>query len=173
MRRCWCLLLVVAAYCMVRAIEIASTRWMVLVGCALGFAFLTKMLQAFLVMPGLALAFLVAAPVGLWRRIGALAVGAVSMVVSAGWFIALVEVWPASSRPYIGGSTDNSLLQLALGYNGIQRIAGGGDRAAGPAAAPGTDPVAARICSSAVSRGSDACSGIRWASRPRGFCPRR
>lgn len=131
------LLLVVAAYCMVRAIETASTRWMVLVGCALGFAFLTKMLQAFLVMPGLALAFLVAAPVALWRRIGTLAVGAVSMVVSAGWFIALVEVWPASSRPYIGGSTDNSLLQLALGYNGIQRIAGGGDRAAGSAAVRG------------------------------------
>lgn len=131
------LLLVVAAYCMVRAIETASTRWMVLVGCVLGFAFLTKMLQAFLVMPGLALAFLLAAPVGLWRRIGALAVGAVSMVVSAGWFIALVEVWPASSRPYIGGSTDNSLLQLALGYNGIQRIAGGGGPGGGPGDGPG------------------------------------
>ena len=120
------LLLVVAAYCMVRAIETASTRWMVLVGCVLGFAFLTKMLQAFLVVPGLALAFLVAAPVGLWRRLGALAAGAAAMVVSAGWYLALVELWPASARPYIGGSTDNSLLQLALGYNGIQRIAGGG-----------------------------------------------
>jgi 4-amino-4-deoxy-L-arabinose transferase-like glycosyltransferase len=120
------LLLLVAAYAMVRAIETAGTRWMVLVGCALGFAFLTKMLQAFLVMPGLALAFLVAAPVGLWQRIGKLAVGAATMVVSAGWYLLLVELWPASSRPYIGGSTDNSLLQLALGYNGIQRIAGGG-----------------------------------------------
>ena len=58
------LLLVAAAYCMVRAIETASTRWMALAGCAIGFAFLTKMLQAFLIVPGLALAFLVAAPVG-------------------------------------------------------------------------------------------------------------
>lgn len=134
------LLLVAAAYAMVRAIETASTRWMVLVGCALGFAFLTKMLQAFLVMPGLALAFLVAAPVGMWRRIGKLAVGAAAMVVSAGWFLALVEVWPASSRPYIGGSTDNSLLQLALGYNGIERIAGGGGPGGGgpgPGGGPG------------------------------------
>jgi 4-amino-4-deoxy-L-arabinose transferase-like glycosyltransferase len=120
------LLLVVSAYAMVRAIETASNRWMVLVGVVLGFAFLTKLLQAFLVMPGLALAFLVAAPVGWWRRVGKLLIGVVAMVVSAGWYLALVELWPASARPYIGGSTNNSLLQLALGYNGIERIAGGG-----------------------------------------------
>ncbi|GAT11740.1 glycosyltransferase family 39 protein [Mycolicibacterium novocastrense] len=130
------LLMVVAAYCVVRATETASTRWMALAGCALGFAFLTKMLQAFLVVPGLALAFVIAAPVGMWRRIGKLAIGALAMVVSAGWYIALVELWPARSRPYIGGSTDNSLLQLALGYNGIERIAGGGGPG-GPPPAPG------------------------------------
>ncbi|MCT7656867.1 ArnT family glycosyltransferase [Mycobacterium deserti] len=126
------LLLVVAAYFMMRATETASTRWVALAGCALGFAFLTKMLQAFLVVPGFALAFLVAAPVGLWKRVGALAVGAASMIVSAGWFIALVSLWPAGSRPFIGGSTDNSLLQLAFGYNGIQRIAGGEGGPGGP-----------------------------------------
>jgi 4-amino-4-deoxy-L-arabinose transferase-like glycosyltransferase len=128
------LLLVAAAYCMMRAIETANTRWMALVGCAIGFAFLTKMLQAFLIVPGLALAFLVAAPVGMWTRIGKLLVGAATMVVSAGWYIALVSLWPADSRPYIGGSTDNSLLQLALGYNGIQRIAGSDG---GPGGGPG------------------------------------
>ena len=118
------LLLVAAAYCMMRATETASTRWIALAGCVLGFAFLTKMLQAFLVVPGFALAFLVAAPVGMWKRIGKLAVGAVAMTVSAGWYIALVSLWPAASRPYIGGSSDNSLLQLALGYNGIDRVVG-------------------------------------------------
>ena len=125
------LLMVAAAYCVVRATEKGSTKWIALAGCAIGFAFLTKMLQAFLVAPGLALAFLVAAPVGLWQRVWKLMVGAAALVVSAGWFLALVELWPAGSRPYIGGSTDNSLLQLALGYNGIERIAGrdgpGGD----------------------------------------------
>ncbi|MFB1297609.1 ArnT family glycosyltransferase [Mycobacterium sp. pW049] len=118
------LLLVVAAYLMVRAIQTGGTRWVVLVGVALGFAFLTKLLQAFLVMPGLALAFLVAAPIGMWQRIGRLLVGALTMVVTAGAFLAMVSLWPADSRPYIGGSTDNSLLQLALGYNGIQRVLG-------------------------------------------------
>ena len=114
------LLLVVAAYFMVRAIETAGTRWMALAGCVIGFAFLTKMLQAFLIVPGFALAFLVAAPVGLWKRMGKLLVGGVAMIVSAGWYLALVSLWPADSRPYIAGSTDNSLLQLALGYNGIR-----------------------------------------------------
>jgi len=118
------LLLVAAAYCVVRATETASTRWMALAGCALGFAFLTKMLQAFLVASGLALAFLVAAPVGLWPRIWKLMVGAIALIVSSGWYVALVSLWPAQSRPYIGGSPENSLLQLALGYKGIERMVG-------------------------------------------------
>jgi 4-amino-4-deoxy-L-arabinose transferase-like glycosyltransferase len=133
------LLLVAAAYCMVRATETASTRWIALAGCAVGFAFLTKMLQAVLVVPGFALAFLVAAPVGLWNRVGRLLIAAGALIVSAGWYIALVSLWPADSRPYIGGSTDNSLLQLALGYNGIDRVVGGqgGPGGGGPTGGPG------------------------------------
>ncbi|TPG31295.1 phospholipid carrier-dependent glycosyltransferase [Mycobacterium hodleri] len=137
------LLLVVAAYCTVRAIDASTARrmtmWMALTGCAIGFAFLTKMLQAFLIVPGLALAVLVAAPFGMWKRLGALLIGGVTMIVSAGWYIALVSLWPADSRPYIAGSTDNSLLQLAFGYNGIQRIAGnegGGPGGGGPGHGP-------------------------------------
>ncbi len=126
------LLLVVAAYLMVRAIQTGGTRWVVLVGVVLGVAFLTKMLQAFLVVPGLALAFLVAAPVGVWARVGKLAAGGVAMIATAGSFLTLVSVWPADARPYIGGSTDNSLLQLALGYNGIQRVMGGQGGPGGP-----------------------------------------
>ena len=122
------LLLLIAAYGTVPAIQASTVRtmtgWMALTGCVVGFAFLTKMLQAFLPLPGLALAFLFAAPFGMWKRLGALLVGLATMIVSAGWYIALVSLWPADSRPYIAGSTDNSLLQLAFGYNGIERIAG-------------------------------------------------
>ncbi len=128
------LLLVIAGYFMVRAIETAGTRWLVLVGVVLGFAFLTKMLQAVLVVPGFALAFLVAAPVALWPRIRKLLLAAGAMIATAGSFLAMVSFWPADSRPYIGGSTDNSLVQLALGYNGIQRVTGGGG---GPGGGPG------------------------------------
>jgi hypothetical protein len=53
-------------------------------------------------------------------------------VVSGGWFVLLVSLWPASSRPYIAGSTNNSLWQLAIGYNGLGRILGGdGNRGGG------------------------------------------
>jgi 4-amino-4-deoxy-L-arabinose transferase-like glycosyltransferase len=132
------LLLVVAAYLMVCAIETAGTRWIVLVGVVVGFAFLTKMLQAFLVVPGFALAFLVAAPIGLWQRVGKLLLAAGATIATAGSFLAMVSLWPAGSRPYIGGSTDNSLLQLSLGYNGIQRVTGGEGHPGGGAGPGGT-----------------------------------
>lgn len=118
------LLLTAAAYFMLRAIESGSTRWIMLTGTMIGFAFLTKMLQAALVVPGFALVFLLAVPGSVWKRLWQLLIGAVTIAVSGGWFVALVNLWPAASRPYIGGSTDNSLLQLALGYNGVQRVAG-------------------------------------------------
>ncbi len=119
------LLMVAAAYCTVRATERARLGWLLGAGTLLGFAFLTKMIQAFLVVPGLALVYLVAAPTGLWRRIWHLLGAGLAIVVAAGWYIALADLWPSSSRPYIGGSTNNSLLQLALGYNGLGRVFGG------------------------------------------------
>ena len=122
------LLLVASAYALTRALEAGSGKWLALVGGLLGFAFLTKELQAFLVLPAFALTYLVAAPVPLRRRARQLALAAGALIVTAGWWVALVELWPASARPYIGGSTNNSLLQLILGYNGLDRIssAGGG-----------------------------------------------
>ncbi|WP_336158549.1 ArnT family glycosyltransferase [Amycolatopsis sp. VC5-11] len=119
------LLLIAGAYCTVRAVEKASPRWLVFAGVAIGFGFLTKMMQAFLVLPAFALAYLIAAPTGLGKRLLHLVYAGIAVIVSAGWFVALVELWPAASRPYIGGSTGNSLLELALGYNGLGRIFGG------------------------------------------------
>ena len=119
------LLLVAAAYCMVRAIEKGGTRWLLLAGAAIGFGFLTKMMQAFLVLPAFGLVYLVAAPTDLRRRVLQLFAAAGAVLVSAGWWVAIVQLWPASSRPYIGGSTTNSVLELALGYNGLARLFGG------------------------------------------------
>jgi 4-amino-4-deoxy-L-arabinose transferase-like glycosyltransferase len=99
-------------------------RWLVLAGGLVGFAFLAKMLQAFVVLPAFALAYLVAAPPTFWRRIRDLAVLGVATIVGAGWWVAVVELWPASSRPYIGGSQDNSVLELVFGYNGLGRLTG-------------------------------------------------
>ncbi|MER6943634.1 glycosyltransferase family 39 protein [Nonomuraea sp. NPDC000554] len=118
------LLLTVAGYCVVRAQERGATRWLVLAGVAVGFAFLAKMLQAFLVLPGFALVYLVTGPVAVWRRVRQLLLAGLAMVVSAGWWVAVVALVPAADRPYIGGSQGNSVLELALGYNGIGRLNG-------------------------------------------------
>jgi 4-amino-4-deoxy-L-arabinose transferase-like glycosyltransferase len=63
----------------------------------------------------------------------------VAVVVSAGWYVALVALWPASSRPYIAGSTNDSLLELALGYNGLGRIFGGDGNPGGGGGMGGTN----------------------------------
>ncbi|WP_425303200.1 ArnT family glycosyltransferase [Nocardia wallacei] len=119
------LLLTVAAYCVLRAIEKdAAAWWLPLAGVAVGFGFLAKMMQAFLVLPAFALVYLLAAQAP-WRMRILRSVSAVlAMVVSAGWYLLLVELWPAGSRPYIGGSQDNSILELTFGYNGFGRITG-------------------------------------------------
>lgn len=118
------LLLTAAAYAVVRALEDGRNRWLVLAGAVVGFAFLTKMGEALLVVPGLAGAYLWAGPHRWTRRVLQLLLAAVVLLVSAGWYIAVAALWPAGSRPYIAGSTDNSVLQLALGYNGLGRLLG-------------------------------------------------
>ncbi len=124
------LLLVGAAYATLRAVESATTptghpaRWLALAGTLVGLGFLAKMLQAFLVVPALVLVYALFAAVPLWKRFGHLLVAFGAMVLAGGWYLAVVELWPASSRPWIGGSQDNSILELTLGYNGFGRLNG-------------------------------------------------
>ncbi len=118
------LLLTCAAYALVRALEHASTRWIVLAGALVGFAYLAKMLQAFVVLPVFAVVYLLAAPTGLGRRIGQSLAALGAMIAAAGWWVAIVAVIPADARPYIGGSQTNSILELTLGYNGLGRLTG-------------------------------------------------
>ncbi|WP_239106551.1 glycosyltransferase family 39 protein, partial [Streptomyces rubrogriseus] len=118
------LLMSVACYLVVRALEDGRSKWLVWAGAAIGFAFLAKTLQAFLILPALALVYGVCAPVRLRKRLGQLALATAAIVVSGGWWVAVVELWPASSRPYIGGSQNNSFLELTFGYNGLGRLNG-------------------------------------------------
>lgn len=113
-----------ATYAVVRSLEAASTRWLALAGALIGLGFLTKMLQAVLIVPVLAVVYLFAAPTPVSRRFRQVLWSGAAMVASAGWWIAIVELWPAGSRPYIGGSQHNSILELTLGYNGLGRLTG-------------------------------------------------
>jgi 4-amino-4-deoxy-L-arabinose transferase-like glycosyltransferase len=118
------LLLALATYATLRATERANGRWLAGAGVLVGFAFLAKMLQAFLVLPAFALVYLLAAPTTLKKRVLHLVGAFAAMVVALGWWVAVVELVPASWRPYVGGSQNNSVLELIFGYNGFGRLTG-------------------------------------------------
>ncbi|MGU3292399.1 ArnT family glycosyltransferase [Williamsia sp. M5A3_1d] len=149
------LLMTAGAYCAIRATAVASARWLALAGVAVGFAFLAKMLEGLMVLPALGLVYLVAAPAGLGKRVRDLLIAAVAMVVSAGWYVLLTLLWPASSRPYLAGSTDNNFMNLVLGYNGLARIEGkqGGGAGRSIADSPLATELMERVRSRAGSRG--------------------
>ncbi|MEW2065891.1 glycosyltransferase family 39 protein [Streptomyces sp. NPDC007346] len=118
------LLMTVTVWCVLRALEQGRTKWLLWAGAAVGLAFLAKTLQAFLILPPLAVLYAVCAPVPVRKRLGQLALSAAAMVVAGGWWVAIVELMPASSRPYVGGSQNNSFLELTFGYNGLGRLNG-------------------------------------------------
>jgi 4-amino-4-deoxy-L-arabinose transferase-like glycosyltransferase len=118
------LLLTLAAYAVVRAVEGGRTRWLVLAGALVGFAFLAKMLQAFLVVPAFGLVYLVAGPGRVPRRLRQLLYAGLALVAAAGWWVLAVQLTPGADRPYIGGSQNNSLWNLIFGYNGFGRLTG-------------------------------------------------
>lgn len=118
------LLMTAAAYGVIRSLQEDRLRWLLLAGAFIGFGFLAKQLQVLLVVPGFAFSYLLAARPGLGRRLLHLLAAGSAVVVSAGWWLAAVELTPAALRPYIGGSQNNSILELTLGYNGLGRLNG-------------------------------------------------
>ena len=132
------LLMTLGAYATLRSIEKGSARWMALAGVFIGLGFLTKTLQVVLVVPFFGIAYLVAANTTLRRRIVGAITGVAAMVLSAGWWVAIVELLPATMRPYVGGSQTDSFLELTFGYNGLGRISGGETGSIGPNSGTGS-----------------------------------
>jgi 4-amino-4-deoxy-L-arabinose transferase-like glycosyltransferase len=120
------LILLMALACLagLRAVESGSWRWLAAAAVLVGLSFNTKTLAAYLVLPGLAAAWLLCAPGSVRRRLGMLA-GATALLaaVSLVWVLA-VQLTPASQRPYVGASLDNSELSLSFGHNGFGRVLG-------------------------------------------------
>jgi len=113
-----------AAYTATRAIESGRTRWVALTGVLFGLGFLGKMLAGFLALPALALAYLVCGPHKLGKRIWQLLIGGAALLLTAGWWVAIVLLTPAAGRPFIDSTTDNNILNLTFGYNGLGRLTG-------------------------------------------------
>ncbi|MGW6425969.1 glycosyltransferase family 39 protein [Nocardia sp. NPDC055053] len=126
------LLMTAAAWAMTRAVADSRWRWLLLTGGLIGFGFLAKQLQVLLVVPALALTYLIAGPPKLGKRIAQLFAAGAAMVVAAGWWLLTVELWPADQRPWIGGSHENSIIELTLGYNGLGRLNGNERGSVGP-----------------------------------------
>jgi 4-amino-4-deoxy-L-arabinose transferase-like glycosyltransferase len=118
------LLMVLACGAALTAVETGRLRSLVWCAVLIGLAFNTKMLAAYLVVPGIAVAYLVCAPGSVRRRLGHLAAAGLVMVVVSGVWIAAVDLTPASARPWVGSTRDNSELGLAFNYNGLGRVAG-------------------------------------------------
>ncbi len=117
---------IAAAWALVRTLESGRTRHLLLCGLFIGLAFNVKMLAAYLVVPGLALTFMIAGKGSLRRRVAQLAAGGGAMLaVSFVWYGAMMLV-PAAHRPFVGDTTDNSWFSLIFGANGLNRVSGGG-----------------------------------------------
>src|SRR3954454_16244200 len=124
---------VAALWLVVRGLEDGRARWLLLAGVCVGLGFETKMAAAFMVVPGIAAAWLWVAPRGRGRAAGQLLAGGGAMVaVGLAWPL-LVALTPAADRPWVSGTSDNSIWSLILDYNGLGRIAGqaGGPQALG------------------------------------------
>jgi 4-amino-4-deoxy-L-arabinose transferase-like glycosyltransferase len=132
-----------AVWALVRALEDGRTRWLVVSGVCIGLGFEAKMGAALLVVPPIAAAWLWVAPRG---RLAAarqlLAAGAAMLVVGLAWPV-LMWLTPAADRPWISGTSDNSIWSLIFGYNGFGRLlgqSGGPGGGAGPGGGGGGGP---------------------------------
>jgi len=127
------LLLVLAADATSAALLTGSLRQLLLAGAWVGLAFQAKMIQAWLVLPALAAAYLLAAPAAKLRTRCAHVVlaGLVTAVVSLSWMTA-VSLVPSQDRPYVDGSANDSVYTQVFDYNGLGRLTGNWVRVAGP-----------------------------------------
>jgi len=127
--------LLVAAWMLFRGIRNQKLPWLLGAFAMIGVGFNMKMLQAYMVVPAFYLLYLFAFK-GAWKKkLAILAAATVVLVgVSVSYAVA-VELVPQENRPYIGGSKTNSVLELAFGYNGIQRLKGMSRGGMGPGGA--------------------------------------
>ena len=127
------LLLVLAADATSAAMLTGSLRQLLLAGAWVGLAFQAKMIQAWLALPALAAAYLLAAPAARLRtRCAQLALaGLVTAVVSLSWMTA-VSLVPSQDRPYADGSANDSVYTQVFDYNGLGRLTGNWKTLAGP-----------------------------------------
>ncbi len=119
---CLVLVLLLAAWALIRAAETGSRGFLLLSMAIIGIGFNVKMLAAYVVLPGFVLVYFLAAPITMRRRIQDLAIGAVVLaIVSLSWVL-IYDLTPPEHRPYAGTTKHNSMLELAVGPYAVGRF---------------------------------------------------
>lgn len=134
------LVLLLAAWGFLRATESGRTRYVWLGALLVGLGFMIKMLQAYLLLPALFALYWLGGTAGFGRKIAHLTGAAAIIVAVSLWWPVAVDLTPADQRPYVGSSSNNTVLELIVGHNGVRRLVGGGgaDGAVRPNSPPGS-----------------------------------
>ncbi len=111
-----------AAWAVSKAVERGRLRWLMLCAVFVGLGFNIKMLQAVMVLPAFYLLYLMAAPLPIWRRLWHLTLASGALAVVALSWAVIVDSTPATARPFVGSSTDNTVMELIVGHNGAARL---------------------------------------------------
>ena len=172
------LVVLLGAWALLRASETGRLRWLLLSMAIIGLGFNIKMLQAYLVLPAFYLVYLLGSPRRWLTRLGQLALASVVLLaVSLSWAV-IVDLTPKDQRPFVGSSATNSAINLALGYNGLNRLLGRGpgpngarpaDRPADAPANPaltGQPPAQVNAPANPQRAGQPAVAGVRPNDQP-------
>lgn len=118
--------LLLAAWAVLQAVYTRRVGWLFVGMFLVGLGFNIKMLQAYLILPGLYALYFFAAKFKWWKKILHLAASTLLLlVVSFSWAV-IVDLTPPENRPYVGGSENNTVMELIFGHNGLSRLIGGG-----------------------------------------------
>lgn len=117
-------ILLLATGMMFKAVKQQKVLWAIASFAMIGVGFNTKMLQAYMIVPALILFYIIAYRTTWKKKLLSLMISMIVLLgVSASWSIA-VDLTSKDNRPYMGSSQSNSALELAFGYNGLQRLTG-------------------------------------------------
>jgi 4-amino-4-deoxy-L-arabinose transferase-like glycosyltransferase len=153
--------LLLAAWAFIKATDTGKLKWLILGGVLVGMGFNIKMMQAFLPLPAFFALYFLGATVGWRRKIAHLTLTTgVLLVVSLSWAVT-VDLVPASQRPYIGSSTNNSVLELIIGHNGLNRITG-----ENPGGAPAASSTSANASANAGNNNNPVAPAIQFGQNP-------
>ena len=156
--------LLLASWCLLRAVENGRWRWLFAAAVCVGLGFNIKMLEAYMILPAAVLVYLIFSPQPLRRRMASgLIAAAVCAAVSFAWVLA-VDLTPASRRPYVDSSTNNTVSELIVGHNGLERLygqgmGGGNFVGGGRGGMPGGTPPSGQTPSSGTAAGGTSNTG--------------